>query len=212
MARRKWIMEAPKGGENEAVIEGTYYWPEPQSVTDAAGAERVAYTIDVTNAAHVDVLKRHGFSVLTEIEQLPPPTSYGLIDYPEMGRTELIRALHERGIAFDRDGGRDGMELAAQSWNDMRRGRITSAPKPALDLGGHGRQVAPPAAAQLAKADWVDPLVAAEPDIPTMKIAALRKLLDDAAVAYNPATPIAGLRNVAKREIARRQGEARAAG
>ena len=109
--RTKYIMQCPPGGGGEAVIEGTYYWP------DEGGR------IETNNPSHKDVLLRHGYTVALAEAIAAPPTNLGIIDYEEMGRGDLVQALAVRGVTFDGQGGRAALEDAAQAWNDARRGR-----------------------------------------------------------------------------------------
>ena len=119
MSRKKWYLQAPDNGTGEAVIEGSYYWPEM--------GENGIYTIEVTNQHHMEVLvNQHHFQVIGEIEQLPPPTAFGPIDVEELGRSGLEQALVERGVTWDRSDGRAGMEAAALAWNEARKGRVRS--------------------------------------------------------------------------------------
>ena len=119
--RTKFTLKAPPGGGGEAVIEGTYYWP------DETGS------IETNNPAHVATLQRHGYTITEQVEIAPPPTSLGIIDYEEMGRNELTQQLAIRGVTFDGTGGRAALEEAAQAWNDARRGRMNRYAERAAD-------------------------------------------------------------------------------
>lgn len=117
MSRSKYLMAAPDGVREgaEISIEGSYYW------TEADDEGRMIVT--TTNPNHVEVMKRHGYTPVGEIAIMPAPSNLGIIDFEELGRTELAQALRERGVTWDRDGGRQSMEWAAQDWNDARKGR-----------------------------------------------------------------------------------------
>lgn len=124
--RIKSIVQTPDNGAGECCIGGTYYFPEFDDDGDAV--------FECTNVEHVTILtKQHGFKVKAQKEIAPAPSNFGLIDYEEMGRSQLARALTERGQLWDKDSGREEMERAAQAWNDVRKGRMEpQRPRPAL--------------------------------------------------------------------------------
>ena len=192
MSRTKYIMDAPAGGEGEAVIQGTYYWPEKN--------DDGAYVIEVTNPDHLPILSRHGFVQIATISMAPPPTSAGLIDWEELGKTQLEAALIERSVTYDRDGGRSAMEEAAIAWNQARRGRLQRA-----------QEVAEETPVKKAPVPVENLPLLAELDEESIKAVAwndLKAILENEGVPFNPAVPLVTLRRIAMAELARRKAKA----
>ena len=124
-SRIKYILKAP-AGVSESIIEGAYYWPDESGL------------IEVTTPAHLRILGLHGYTKVAEKEFLPPPSAMPLILFEEMGRTDLLEALRQRGVSYIPSSTRDVLEAQAEAWNQSRRGpRIVlddaSAPSPEGD-------------------------------------------------------------------------------
>jgi hypothetical protein len=113
MSRTKFIMKAPPGSAGqEAVIGGTYYFPE-----DETGI------CDTTNAEHVEIMKQHGYTLVEEVGVSKTVSQMGLIPTPDdLGRGELLAALTVRGLTFPVDSGRAFLAEQAEQWNQARRG------------------------------------------------------------------------------------------
>lgn len=131
MSRTKTVLTAPSG-VSESNIEGTFYWPDDNG------------QVETTNAGHVALLERHGYSKDSEVSIMPPALSMGLMNIDEMGLSQLRDALTQRGLSYPESADRTELERVAQGWNQSRRGRqnveniggaplaTSAAPAPAL--------------------------------------------------------------------------------
>lgn len=116
--RVKTNLRAPEGVE-ESIIEGTYYWPDPETGE-----------VTTTNENHVKVLRQHGFTVTGTVSIMKPAAALGAIDHDELGRQGLAAALRERGLSFPESATRSEMAEIAEGWNRARRrgnGSVSSA-------------------------------------------------------------------------------------
>lgn len=204
--RIKYVMQAPQG-TSEAIIDGVYYWPDPDG------------RVDITTPDHVRTLRLHGFELIAEQEFAPPPTAFGLINFEEMGKTELLDALRERGVSYPLQYTRFDLEEAASGWNAARKGPrapTAEAPTPVMaypELSDEEREVLRQFREGKAKAEperVMQPIAAstAEPtdeQIATMGVRALRAYLTSVNVAFNPATNALTLRKIVRAEVEKRK-------
>lgn len=175
MSRVRYILKAPPN-TSESIIEGAYYWPNE------------AGEVGTTVADHVKVLRNHGYELVRTEDISVPSTTHALINYEEMGKTELANALIARGVSWDRARGRPALEEAAEAWNDLRRGpkatvRTDDRVDPFADLGKGAR------------------LTLAE--VAELPIPELRARLEAEGVALAKPMPPAALRKAARDHLER---------